>query len=151
VDIPQEVQNELAAFVDRLDALTDREFHEEVRGYARYRMIDPSDDERTADELIDRAARVPKDAYVPAVRSIVGVDVAGIARDVDVPALFIASSLPWIPPERVHQLLPDWFLGRTVGAGHFHHLLVPEQVNAMIERFLASIELGFDRAAPSEW
>ena len=25
----------------------------------------------------------------------------------------------------------------TVGAGHFHQLEVPEQVNAMIERFLA--------------
>jgi hypothetical protein len=26
--------------------------------------------------------------------------------------------------------------GRTVGAGHFHQLEVPDQVNAMIERFL---------------
>jgi len=28
-------------------------------------------------------------------------------------------------------------VGITVGAGHFHQLEVPEQVNAMIERFLA--------------
>ena len=151
VDIPDEVQSELAAFVDQLEGLSDAAFREQVSVYARHRMIDPSDDERVADQLIDRAARVPKDAYVPAVRSIVGVDIAGIAKAVNVPTLFIASSLPWIPPDRVHQLLPGWFLGRTVGAGHFHHLLVPDQVNAMIERFLASIDRGFARAAPSEW
>jgi pimeloyl-ACP methyl ester carboxylesterase len=28
-------------------------------------------------------------------------------------------------------------VGRTVGAGHFLQLEVPDQVNAMIERFLA--------------
>jgi hypothetical protein len=27
-------------------------------------------------------------------------------------------------------------IGQTVGAGHFNQLEVPEQVNAMIERFL---------------
>jgi pimeloyl-ACP methyl ester carboxylesterase len=34
--------------------------------------------------------------------------------------------------------------GQTVGAGHFIQLEVPEQVNAMIERFLAIT----DRPAP---
>ena len=28
-------------------------------------------------------------------------------------------------------------IGKTVGAGHWHHLEVPDQVNAMIDRFLA--------------
>jgi pimeloyl-ACP methyl ester carboxylesterase len=32
---------------------------------------------------------------------------------------------------------PDLEVGITLGAGHFHQLEVPEQVNAMIERFLA--------------
>ena len=31
---------------------------------------------------------------------------------------------------------PDLHLATTVGAGHFHQLEVPDQVNAMIERFL---------------
>ena len=29
-------------------------------------------------------------------------------------------------------------IGQTVGAGHFIQLAVPEQMNAMIERFLAT-------------
>jgi pimeloyl-ACP methyl ester carboxylesterase len=39
---------------------------------------------------------------------------------------------------RLRELKPDLELGITVGAGHFHQLEVPEQVNAMIERFLAT-------------
>jgi pimeloyl-ACP methyl ester carboxylesterase len=40
----------------------------------------------------------------------------------------------------VHRLLeikPDLEVGITVGAGHFHQIEVAEQVNAMIERFIA--------------
>jgi pimeloyl-ACP methyl ester carboxylesterase len=35
------------------------------------------------------------------------------------------------------EIKPDLEVGITVGAGHFHQLEVPEQVNAMLERFLA--------------
>lgn len=40
-------------------------------------------------------------------------------------------------PSRLQVLKSDAHFGMTVGAGHFHQLEVPEQVNAMIERFLA--------------
>jgi pimeloyl-ACP methyl ester carboxylesterase len=38
---------------------------------------------------------------------------------------------------RLLEIKPDLEVGITVGAGHFHQLEVPEQVNAMIDRFLA--------------
>jgi pimeloyl-ACP methyl ester carboxylesterase len=38
---------------------------------------------------------------------------------------------------RLRAVCPHVVTGQTVGAGHFHQLEVPEQVNAMIERFLA--------------
>jgi pimeloyl-ACP methyl ester carboxylesterase len=40
-------------------------------------------------------------------------------------------------PARLAVLKPDVHFGMTIGAGHFHQLEVPEQLNAMIERFLA--------------
>jgi pimeloyl-ACP methyl ester carboxylesterase len=40
---------------------------------------------------------------------------------------------------RLRAMKPDLQVGITVGAGHFHQLEVPEQVNAMIERFLQVI------------
>jgi pimeloyl-ACP methyl ester carboxylesterase len=39
-------------------------------------------------------------------------------------------------PERLLPLKPDLHFGVTVGAGHFHQLEVPEQVTAMMERFV---------------
>ena len=38
---------------------------------------------------------------------------------------------------RLQAIKPDLEVGITLGAGHFHQLEVPEQVNAMIERFLS--------------
>lgn len=38
---------------------------------------------------------------------------------------------------RLRELNPRAVIGQTVGAGHFHQLEVPAQVDAMIERFLA--------------
>ena len=38
---------------------------------------------------------------------------------------------------RLREIKPDLAVGITVGAGHFQQIEVPEQVNAMIERFLA--------------
>lgn len=151
VDLPAELHVELAAYNDRLAALDDEEFADEVSRYARMRMIDPADDRAVADALVARAAAVPKEVYVAGARSIVGRDVASMAVEVDVPALYIASSLPWLSPQRVHEVCPSWFIGRTVGAGHFHHVLVPDQVNAMVERFLAMVAAGVTRTAESPW
>ena len=40
-------------------------------------------------------------------------------------------------PTRLRALVPGIHYGMTVGAGHFCQLEVPDQVNAMIDRFLA--------------
>ena len=52
------------------------------------------------------------------------------------PALYIqaAGDKPELP--RFQELCPQVVIGRTVGAGHFNMLEVPDQVNAMLSRFL---------------
>jgi pimeloyl-ACP methyl ester carboxylesterase len=39
-------------------------------------------------------------------------------------------------PERLRAIRPDVRVGVTVGSGHFHQLEVPDQINAMVARFL---------------
>jgi pimeloyl-ACP methyl ester carboxylesterase len=57
-----------------------------------------------------------------------------------VPTLMLRSTLGAKPDAvRLRAIKPDLQVGVTVGAGHFHQLEVPEQVNAMIERFLQLI------------
>lgn len=55
----------------------------------------------------------------------------------DIPTLLLRRALGSNPePVRLLAIKPDLEVGITVGAGHFHQLEVPEQVNAMIKRFL---------------
>ena len=56
-----------------------------------------------------------------------------------VPGLYVAADE--LPPRsdmnRFHEQFPQILYGKTVGSGHFCQLEVSEQINAMIERFLA--------------
>ena len=64
-------------------------------------------------------------------------DSAAAAAACKVPALYIDTGTPNADLQRFHELCPQLVIGKTVGSGHFLELEVPEQVNAMIERFLA--------------
>jgi len=59
------------------------------------------------------------------------------ARACTVPVLHIAADDPINDAAALRALNPRLRTGQTVGAGHFNQLEVPEQVNVMIERFLA--------------
>jgi pimeloyl-ACP methyl ester carboxylesterase len=59
-----------------------------------------------------------------------------------VPVLHIAADNPINDASRLRALNPLLRTAQTVGGGHFNQLEVPEQVNAMIDRFL---EVAFTR------
>ena len=65
------------------------------------------------------------------------VDGRGAARACTVPVLYIQAAGEKPELARFQELCPQAILGRTVGAGHFNMLEVPDQVNAMLSRFLA--------------
>jgi pimeloyl-ACP methyl ester carboxylesterase len=64
-------------------------------------------------------------------------DSATAAAACKVPVLYIDTGTPNADLQRFHELCPQLVIGKTVGSGHFLELEVPEQVNAMIDRFLA--------------
>jgi pimeloyl-ACP methyl ester carboxylesterase len=66
---------------------------------------------------------------------------------ITVPALFTFSHMTRRHTEldRIQELCPQAVIGQTVGAGHFDHLAVPEQVNPMIKRF---VDFYVTRALP---
>ena len=98
--------------------------------------------------IVDKsAARTDKSkAVVIWPRTLELLDIQGCAQafvDAGVPALYIAADepSPRCDMVRLRELLPQLQLGQTVGSGHFCQLEVPEQVQPMIERFLAIAEL----------
>jgi len=63
-------------------------------------------------------------------------DGASVLGSATVPVLSIGSTVPANSAADLLRSCPAITIGQTVGAGHFIQLEVPDQVNAMIERFL---------------
>lgn len=53
------------------------------------------------------------------------------------PLLYVASSRPRLDATLLKEACPTVMTGQVAGAGHFLTLEAPDQVNAMLERFLA--------------
>ena len=100
--------------------------------------LEPTVGDELRAKIIDTMCSVP----LPIARAVIEgvVEWNGVAAlTLCAPPLLVLRSAPGgsNDPARLQALRPDTHFGMTVGAGHFHQLEVPEQVNAMIERFLA--------------
>jgi pimeloyl-ACP methyl ester carboxylesterase len=102
-------------------------------------MFAPGDDAAVRARVLAEMAATPLRVAAPALMSLAEWDGVAAARRVQAPMLAIVarpltlqSMLPLLPE------LPRLQLGLTVGSGHFLQLIVPAQVNAMIERFVAT-------------
>ena len=81
----------------------------------------------------------PQHAVVSAFKGLRDYNPTEATGGLAMPAVYIAADelQPRSDMARFHELAPQVLYGKTVGSGHFCQLEVPEQVNAMIERFLA--------------
>ena len=108
--------------------------------YANDRFfIDTDDPERRA-HVLEGVAAMPQHVLASAWQSILetnSVPAAGALCDFRLPMLYIGAARPLADLPRLRELCPQIMVGQTAGAGHFCQLEVPDQVNAMIERFLA--------------
>ena len=94
-------------------------------------------DEELARWIVERMSRVPLPIATALIRGINDWNGVGAFGMCTAPTLMLRSGLSARPDAlRMREIRPDLEVGITVGAGHFHQLEVPEQVNAMIERFL---------------
>lgn len=86
------------------------------------------------DEIIRTPAHVTSSILEDSVQSWDDAD--ALAR-CEVPLLYLDASTPNADLARATKLQPQLAVGRTIGSGHFSPCEVPEQINAMLERFLA--------------
>ena len=94
-------------------------------------------DEELARWIADLMCAVPLPIAAAVIRGINEWNGVGALALCTVPILLLRAGLAEQPDAlRLRAIKPDLQVGITVGAGHFHQLEVPEQVNAMIERFL---------------
>lgn len=98
----------------------------------------PTDDPQRRDRLIDTMSSTRQDIMASAYAGLYDFDAEMARGRIKVPSLYIAANepSPRCDIAALRSLLPDVYLGQTVGSGHFCQLEVPEQVNAMLDRFM---------------
>jgi pimeloyl-ACP methyl ester carboxylesterase len=95
-------------------------------------------DEGLGERIADAMCAVPLPIATAVIRGVIAWNGVGALALCAVPTLLLRSALGASPDAvRLRVIKPDLQVGITVGTGHFHQIQAPDQVNAMIERFLS--------------
>jgi pimeloyl-ACP methyl ester carboxylesterase len=121
---------------------TAAKFHQAVwrpahRAFLEQMLFIATDDPKRRDAILADMTSAPDAVTIGCFDAIAGANSEGAVAGCTVPFLYIAAAAILADFAKLRQLCPKVVTGQTVGAGHFHQLEVPDQVNAMIERFLA--------------
>jgi pimeloyl-ACP methyl ester carboxylesterase len=113
-----------------------------AREFVLARLFHPADDPARAARIADAMSARPRHVMASAFETLFDYDAAPALAAFRVPILNLSAAEPPADLARIRQLAPHTTFAQTAAAGHFCQLEVPEQVNAMIERFLRANALG---------
>lgn len=130
-----------AEMVQTVAALWGSHYQDEMRRLISALFV-PTDNPDRRTRIEGEMMAAPQHVVASCFQHLVDFDRAAAAAACRVPVLYIQSDLPRPELGRFQELCPQLMIGRTVGAGHFNQLEVPDQVNAMIKRFL---DIGVSR------
>jgi pimeloyl-ACP methyl ester carboxylesterase len=124
------------AFAQLLTGLKSPQYREAIDATCDRMIFLPTDDKARRARLHAGLVATPQHVLAATWEHFLAYDPVPAARACELPMLYVGGVMPCDEP-RMRELCPQLVFGRTVGAGHMHQCEVPEQVNAMIERFLA--------------
>ena len=120
-----------------VEGLHGHAYAETARDYARS-MFHQLDGEAIRARVLAKVAAMAQHVSASELEHVLIWDGPAIVSAVRQPVLNINATPPRGDVDRLLQLCPQTTNGQTVGAGHWIQLVVPDQVNAMIDRFLAT-------------
>jgi pimeloyl-ACP methyl ester carboxylesterase len=89
--------------------------------------------------VIDEIGRGPAQLAAPMMRDVMSTDWAEQLTAGAYPLLYVHGIVP-LEIDRLHHLRPDALIAAAAAGGHYMTLQVPDQVNAMLDRFLDIVE-----------
>jgi pimeloyl-ACP methyl ester carboxylesterase len=122
-----------------IEALAGPGYREIAAGFMRDRLFSAADDSTRRARIVEQMCTTPQHVMRSAFQNLFAFDSESAARACKVPVLLIDAEAPIANRARFKALCPQLQTAQTAGAGHFHQLEVPEQVNAMLERFLSRV------------
>ena len=99
--------------------------------------------------LVSFIASCPQNVLVSAMEGIIAFDSVAAAQRVKCPLLYVGTSTTYADVARFRELCPQLVTGQLVGCGHYFPLEVPDQLNAMVGRFIQTHVIGI-RAVNSD-
>jgi pimeloyl-ACP methyl ester carboxylesterase len=105
------------------------------RDFLVSRLFGPDDPPGVREAVVGRMEMTPDHVITTMQKTVLGFDAADAAAAATLPALFILSSQPFTDAATLARLGKNWRVAQVVGSGHFVQLVVPDQVNAMVDRF----------------
>ena len=111
------------------------DFRETLRTFLSASYL-PTDDPSRVATISDRLAEVPDHVILNGWKGMMGFDAEPIMRGVKCPYLYIDCGQPDLDLELLRELCPQVVIGKPVGAGHKALQDVPDQINAMLNRFI---------------
>jgi pimeloyl-ACP methyl ester carboxylesterase len=120
-----------------LEKLSGSDYKEVLRQYASGALFIPTDDPDRKERILSAMTSAPRYVMVSAMQGLHDYDPDTVGSP-EVPGVYVAAdeAQPRSDMSRFHEMFPEILYGKTVGSGHFCQLEVPEQINAMIDRFL---------------
>jgi pimeloyl-ACP methyl ester carboxylesterase len=90
------------------------------------------------DSVFEPVPRAPQQVLAASfVNQLIGHDMVAAAAGCKVPAAYIGSSHPMADLQKLKNLVPQLVTAQVLGSGYFSPIIVPDQVNAMLDRFAA--------------
>jgi pimeloyl-ACP methyl ester carboxylesterase len=127
-----------------IEALRGPDYEQAARQHVEEVLFLPTDDPALRARIVEAMCATPQHVMASTMEQIFSWNGLDAASTCTVPVLNISAATPLGDVARFQQLCPQLVTGQTVGAGHFNQLLVPEQVNNMIERFLLASQHHHD-------
>jgi pimeloyl-ACP methyl ester carboxylesterase len=147
LEAPIVVPPDRRALVEQLiPVLWSAGYREAQRGLVEGALFAPTDDPLRKARIVEAMCSAPQHVLASAYEHTFTWDGAAAAQACRVPVLNLSVAGTLNDNVRLTELCPQVAQGQTVGAGHFHQLEVPDQVNAMIDRF---VTIGVPRPAAS--
>jgi pimeloyl-ACP methyl ester carboxylesterase len=109
-----------------------------MQSYLVGRGIGPYDSPELRARVMAEIAKAPAHIAAPLMRDLMTMDVSPLLTG-RFPLLYVHARVP-ADLTRLRELRPDVLLGAVVGSGHWMTLEVPDQVNAMLDRFLQIVD-----------
>ncbi len=131
--LPERLRAGWTPFVEALGTPGHREA---AAAFIDAHLFSLADDAERRAAIVAHMLETPQHVMRSAFTNLLRFDSEASASVCKVPVLLIDAEVALPDRTRFLELCPTLVCAQTAGAGHFHQLEVPDQVNAMLDRFL---------------